>query len=165
MLLILHTAQQGKIFNDFYKNSYFSMGKFQLLYAMSFCSLFLFVAKQKEKVNRKRKTRYRYSNARMALQNQIDVVKSFAFHLFARYRASHTLAKICRTCTIYCAIVRLERLNALAFNDSHSNFASLCDAVRLAFFSFFGSFLSLLHAIKEKEMNIFCPHFYIENIS
>ena len=30
----------------------------------------------------------------MALQSQIDVVKSFAFHLFARYRASHTLAKI-----------------------------------------------------------------------
>ena len=52
------------------------------------------------------------------------------------------------------AIVRLEWLNALAFNDNHFIFASLCDAVSFAFFSLFGSFLSLLFAIKEKEMNI-----------
>ena len=127
---------------------------------MTPCSLFLFVAKQKEKVNRKRKTRYRYSNAIMALQNQIDVVKSFAFHLFARYRASHTLAKICRTCTIYCAIVRLERLNALAFNESHLIFCIALRCCEVSVFLFLW-FISFSFTRNKRERNEHIPITYI----
>jgi len=57
----------------------------------SYYSLFLFVAMQKEKVNRKRKTCLSKAML-LALQDQMEILKSKAFQLFARYCALHTLA-------------------------------------------------------------------------
>ena len=113
---------------------------------------------QKEKVNQKRKTCL--SKAMLiALQDQIEILKSVAFQLFARYCALHTLAFLITglivrlpNCT-FCAIVMLKRLNALAFNYFHLVLSRLV-MLFFAFFSFFGSFLSLLLRVKEKETNI-----------